>query len=120
MRISDWSSDVCSSDLYAHCCHPLPGDRIVGIVTTGKGVTVHTIDCDTLESFQATPERWVDLSWDVDEGPDQRIGRLHVVVADEPGSLGSLPPLNGKKDRESAGLGKRSEVRVEPGGVRGL
>src|SRR3546814_1151545 len=47
---------------YAHCCHPLPGDRIVGIVTTGKGVTVHTIDCDTLERFQATPERWVDLS----------------------------------------------------------
>jgi GTP pyrophosphokinase len=81
---------------YAHCCHPLPGDRIVGIVTTGKGVTVHTIDCDTLESFQATPERWVDLSWDVDEGLDQRIGRLHVVVANEPGSLGSLSTIIGK------------------------
>jgi hypothetical protein len=36
---------------YAGCCHPLPGDRIVGIVTTGRGVTVHTIDCDTLEPF---------------------------------------------------------------------
>jgi GTP pyrophosphokinase len=81
---------------YAHCCHPLPGDRIVGIVTTGKGVTVHTIDCDTLESFQATPERWVDVSWDVDEGLDQRIGRLHVVVANEPGSLGSLSTIIGK------------------------
>ena len=81
---------------YAHCCHPLPGDRIVGIVTTGKGVTVHTIDCDTLESFQATPERWVDLSWDVDEGVDQRIGRLHVIVANEPGSLGSLSTIIGK------------------------
>jgi GTP pyrophosphokinase len=81
---------------YAHCCHPLPGDRIVGIVTTGKGVTVHTIDCDTLESFQATPERWVDLSWDVDEGLEQRIGRLHVVVANEPGSLGSLSTIIGK------------------------
>ena len=33
---------------YAQCCHPLPGERIVGIVTTGKGVTVHTIDCETL------------------------------------------------------------------------
>ena len=33
---------------FAGCCHPLPGDRIVGIVTTGKGVTIHTIDCDTL------------------------------------------------------------------------
>ena len=36
---------------FAGCCHPLPGDRIVGIVTTGKGVTIHTIDCETLESF---------------------------------------------------------------------
>jgi GTP pyrophosphokinase len=65
-------------------------------VTTGKGVTVHTIDCDTLESFQATPERWVDLSWDVDEGLEQRIGRLHVVVANEPGSLGGLSTIIGK------------------------
>ena len=40
---------------FAGCCHPLPGDRIVGIVTTGKGVTIHTIDCDTLESFAETP-----------------------------------------------------------------
>ncbi|MEQ8356760.1 MAG: bifunctional (p)ppGpp synthetase/guanosine-3',5'-bis(diphosphate) 3'-pyrophosphohydrolase [Kiloniellaceae bacterium] len=81
---------------YAQCCHPLPGDRIVGIVTTGKGVTVHTIDCDTLESFQATPERWVDLSWDVDDGLEHRIGRLHVIVANEPGSLGSLSTIIGK------------------------
>ena len=45
---------------FARCCHPLPGDRIVGIVTTGKGVTVHTIDCETLENFADTPERWLE------------------------------------------------------------
>ena len=44
------------------CCHPLPGDRIVGIVTTGKGVTIHTIDCDTLETYSDTPERWIDVA----------------------------------------------------------
>ena len=49
---------------FARCCHPLPGDRIVGIVTTGKGVTIHTIDCDTLESFSDTPERWIDVGWE--------------------------------------------------------
>ena len=52
---------------FAGCCHPLPGDRIVGIVTTGKGVTIHTIDCDTLESFAETPERWLDVAWSSDE-----------------------------------------------------
>ena len=83
---------------YAHCCHPLPGDRIVGIVTTGKGVTVHTIDCETLQTFQDTPERWVDIAWDVNESEEQMLGRLHVVVANEPGSLGSLSTIIGKNN----------------------
>lgn len=43
---------------FAGCCHPLPGDRIVGIVTTGKGVAVHTIDCKALEKYADEPERW--------------------------------------------------------------
>ncbi len=81
---------------YAQCCHPLPGERIVGIVTTGKGVTVHTIDCETLESFQDTPERWVDIAWEVDEESESLIGRLHLMVANEPGSLGDLSTIIGK------------------------
>ena len=61
---------------FAGCCHPLPGDRIVGIVTTGKGVTIHTIDCDTLESFADTPERWIDVGWDaVGDGGAAYTGR---------------------------------------------
>ena len=75
---------------YARCCHPLPGERIVGIVTTGKGVTIHTIDCDTLENFHSTPERWLDVSWDLDSETDMYVGRLDIVLANEPGSLGSL------------------------------
>ncbi len=89
---------------YAHCCHPLPGDRIVGIVTTGKGVTVHTIDCETLERFQETPERWVDLAWDVNEDGAQRTGRLHVMLANEPGSLGSVSTIIGKNQGNISNL----------------
>ena len=81
---------------YAHCCHPLPGDRIVGIVTTGKGVTLHTIDCDTLESFQSTPERWIDVSWEVGKDDTIFTGRLHLVVANEPGALGALSTVIGR------------------------
>ncbi len=82
---------------FARCCHPLPGDRIVGIVTTGKGVTVHTIDCETLESFSETPERWLDISWgdDADTGGDH-VGRLFVTIANEPGSLGTLSTVIGR------------------------
>ena len=82
---------------FAGCCHPLPGDRIVGIVTTGKGVTIHTIDCDTLESFADSPERWLDVAWEVESGSeDSHVGRIHVVIANEPGSLGNLTTVIGK------------------------
>jgi guanosine-3',5'-bis(diphosphate) 3'-pyrophosphohydrolase len=77
---------------FARCCHPLPGDRIVGIITTGKGVTIHTIDCATLESFSDSPERWIDVGWDsVSEGAAGiYTGRLKVTVANQPGSLSKL------------------------------
>ena len=77
---------------FARCCHPLPGDRIVGIITTGKGVTIHTIDCATLESFSEAPERWIDVGWDsVGEGAASvYTGRLKITVANQPGSLSSL------------------------------
>ena len=82
---------------YARCCHPLPGDRIVGIVTTGKGVTIHTIDGETLESFSDSPERWIDVAWDVGPNrPEDHVGRINLVVANEPGSLGSLSTVIGK------------------------
>jgi GTP pyrophosphokinase len=82
---------------YAGCCHPLPGDRIVGIVTTGKGVTIHTGECPTLESFAATPERFIDVDWDytaAGTGPRSKAnlhtGRISVIAANEPNTIGNL------------------------------
>lgn len=76
---------------FARCCHPLPGDRIVGIVTTGKGVTVHTIDCETLETFADTPERWIDISWgDGEDNPESHVGRLSITINNVPGALSAL------------------------------
>jgi len=83
---------------FAGCCHPLPGDRIVGLVTTGKGVTIHTIDCATLERYSDTPERWLDVGWNADAtAPETHVGRIAVVVANEPGTLGELTSLIGKQ-----------------------
>jgi len=82
---------------FAACCHPLPGDRIVGIVTTGKGVTIHTIDCEMLEQFAETPERWLDIAWNEDPKQDEaHVARINLVVANEPGSLGSLSTVIAK------------------------
>ena len=75
----------------AECCNGLPGERIVGIVTTGRGVTVHTIDCESLAEFGETPERWLDLSWDNTSGINKvHIGRIDMVVVNETGALSDV------------------------------
>jgi guanosine-3',5'-bis(diphosphate) 3'-pyrophosphohydrolase len=76
---------------FARCCHPLPGDRIVGIVSTGRGVTVHTMDCDTLENFADTPERWLEVSWgDEHDSPESHVGRIVMTISNDTGALGTL------------------------------
>ena len=74
---------------YAHCCHPLPGERIVGIVTTGKGITVHALDCFALEKFNEMHEVWLEISWDR-EGVSFHKGSLVTVLSNEPGSLADV------------------------------
>ncbi len=89
----------------AGCCHPLPGDRIVGIVTTGRGVTVHTIDCETLESAAEKPDRWIDLSWDLRDSPsDMHVGRITLSVLNTPGSLGDLSTVIAKNNGNISNL----------------
>jgi guanosine-3',5'-bis(diphosphate) 3'-pyrophosphohydrolase len=91
---------------FAGCCHAIPGDRIVGIVTTGKGVTIHTIDCDTLTQYAEQPERWLDLAWDPDVLPEVHLSRINLVVMNEPGSLGSLSTVIAKN------LGNITNIKI--------
>ena len=82
---------------HAGCCHPLPGDRIVGIISTGRGVTIHTIDCESLSELNDQPERWLDLSWEgSSNGSEQHVGRINVTVLNAPGSLGGLSTIIAK------------------------
>ena len=72
------------------CCHPLPGDRIVGIMTPGEGVTVHTIDCGELDKAQ-NMEDWLDVGWGrnaADAGAS--VARVLVGVKNAPGSLAAV------------------------------
>jgi GTP pyrophosphokinase len=80
----------------AKCCHPLPGDRIVGIVTTGKGITVHTKSCSTLTKFVEIPELWLEVEW-----PRNNLarytGRICAVILNEPGALAALCTVIGQQ-----------------------
>lgn len=82
----------------AACCHPLPGEQIVGIVSTGKGLTIHTKDCGTLENFIEMPEQWVDVHWDGEaEGIAFHVGRITVILANRPGCLAALTAVIGRE-----------------------
>ena len=81
---------------FAGCCHPLPGDRIVGIVTTGRGVTIHTIDCEQLTQYQEEPERWLDVAWYGSGTEQSHVARVNVTVVNSPGTLGDLSTVIAK------------------------
>jgi guanosine-3',5'-bis(diphosphate) 3'-pyrophosphohydrolase len=82
---------------YAGCCHPLPGDKIVGIVITGRGVTIHTDDCETLQRYADEPDRWLDVTWSDDPGlADKYTARLRITIYNKLGSLANLTTLIGK------------------------
>ena len=73
----------------AECCYPLFGDRIVGLMTEGKGVTIHTLDCIALERYSDNPEIWVDVSWN-QKTREYSLGRILVTLINKKGSLNAL------------------------------
>ena len=92
---------------YAGCCHPLPGDKIVGIVSQGKGVTIHTDECPTAEAFSATPERFLDVEWDAAEvvrSKELHTGRISAIAANASGALAGLTNAVAKQGAEVASL----------------
>ena len=75
---------------YAGCCHPLPGDTITGIVTTGKGITIHTQDCEVLSIFSESG-CIVELAWEDELSSNNHYaGRLKITFLNKPGSLASV------------------------------
>ncbi|NWK97293.1 bifunctional (p)ppGpp synthetase/guanosine-3',5'-bis(diphosphate) 3'-pyrophosphohydrolase [Sphingobium lactosutens] len=73
------------------CCHPVPGDRIVGVRRTGEPIEVHTIDCRSLEVEQ--DDDWVDLAWD--SKSKGGTARLQVIVKNQPGALAAVANVFG-------------------------
>ncbi|MCJ8156565.1 bifunctional (p)ppGpp synthetase/guanosine-3',5'-bis(diphosphate) 3'-pyrophosphohydrolase [Sphingomonas sp. LaA6.9] len=75
----------------AECCHPVRGDRIVGLRRPNEGIEVHTIDCETLSD--GVDADWIDLAWG--ETSDSSTARLSVVIKNEPGALAVMAGIFG-------------------------
>ncbi len=77
----------------------VPGDRIVGILTPGEGITIYPIHSPTLKDFEDTPERWLDVRWDIDEQVPQRFpARIAVQSMNEPGTLAQITQVIAEHD----------------------
>jgi GTP pyrophosphokinase len=72
---------------YAGCCNPLPGDRVVGFITRGRGVTIHAADCQN--AMDDDPNRKVEVEWDSTKGYSYPV-RIRIYSDDKKGLLGEI------------------------------
>lgn len=77
----------------------VPGDRIVGIVTPGEGITIYPIQAPALKDFEEEPERWLDVRWDIEDSTPQRFpARIRVENVNEPGALAQIATVIAEHD----------------------
>lgn len=72
---------------FARCCHPIPGDEILGYISRGRGITVHTENCVNIEEMD--PERIVDVEWNVSKKQTFPVNMM-VICSDKKGLLAEL------------------------------
>jgi guanosine-3',5'-bis(diphosphate) 3'-pyrophosphohydrolase len=90
----------------------VPGDRIVGILQPGAGITIYPIQSPSLTAFDDQPERWIDVRWDIDEGMKERFpARISVTAINAPGSLAEIAQVIATND---ANIHTLSMVRTAP------
>ncbi len=78
------------------CCFPIPGDRIVGILTPEKGIIIHTIDCDLLATLEDQPELWIDLAWRKSAEKTASVGQVTATLEHVPGALSAVTGIIGE------------------------
>ena len=73
----------------SRCCNPVPGDRILGYITRGRGLTIHTVDCPNLEALDYDKNRLVEVEWDTSM-PSTHSVKVSVIAVDKTGVLANV------------------------------
>ncbi|HMN86544.1 MAG TPA: DUF5913 domain-containing protein, partial [Bauldia sp.] len=83
----------------------VPGDRIVGIMTPGEGITIYPIHSPALKAFDDEPDRWLDVRWDTDADAGARFpARIDVTALNEPGTLAQVAQVIADNDGNISNL----------------
>jgi GTP pyrophosphokinase len=70
----------------ASCCHPIPGDPILGFIHKDRGLIIHTHDCPAIHNFRSDPDKWLDVEWQAAPGSLFDVS-IKLVVANQRGVL---------------------------------
>lgn len=73
----------------SHCCNPIPGDKIIGYITRGRGISVHRADCPNVLSNKEEADRLIDVSWDIATDAVYKVS-LVITTADKPGVMSDI------------------------------
>jgi GTP pyrophosphokinase len=83
--------------ILSKCCNPIYGDKIVGFITRGRGISIHRVDCPNLASMKADTERFVEAKW-VEDSERAFVVRITLVVTNKPGVLAKLSGVISEQD----------------------
>jgi len=112
---------------FAKCCRPIPGDSILGYVTAGRGIVVHTEKCKNISEYRKRPEKWIDVAWEKETAADFPVDvRLDVInkrgvlamVAATIAEMGSN--IDSINIRERDGKFSRMDLTIEVSGRKHL
>jgi len=88
---------------YGKCCHPLPGDQIIGYLTTGRGIVIHRDTCGNLVEYRNQPARWLEVTWE-EQLKSEFLCELKILTNNEPGVLASVSTHISKHDTNIASV----------------
>ena len=74
---------------YARCCHPIPGDDVMGYLSSGRGIVIHRNRCGNLINFRKQPEKWISVTWEKDIDREFS-SQIHVDTINKPGVLAEV------------------------------
>ncbi len=80
---------------FAHCCHPIPGDKVIGVLTTSKGMVIHRAICANLVRAKSKNAQWLNIDWQADRDEEFK-AMIDIDVANQRGTLASIASVISK------------------------
>ena len=99
---------------YAKCCHPIPGDDVMGYLSSGRGIVIHRNNCGNLAIFRKQPEKWIAVSWEKDIDREFS-SQIQIETQNKPGALAEVAATiadSGSNIEQVSVLGRHEDCSV--------